>query len=600
MLQKSPRWMLAVIFLLLIGCAEQSGSVNNTGPEKSIRSFTSSDNNSDAVGSRNIPASASPGSFDQAIYDSLGATEFSYGGLNYDTWYVAASGATKPTSNHPLWTGTSPDLANEATWRCKQCHGWDYQGKDGIYGLDPADKNFSGICGILPTANCTNTSTTETEIWTFLHDGGTTPGIDNPADHAFSDILSDDELYALTKFVMMVRAEAAIGDAPMDRIVSDPDAKMYRMPMVNTSQSNGLKLYNSPSESGGCNEACHGEDGKLIDVDPPNNVFIKKYSMDNPWEVLHKIRFGVPGSDPKMPGIVKYDNPLFDLQGAIDLLAYTQMGISRSNIVGGRLYDDWIVETGADVTQAFPNPLLKIAPDQAAAGAISDVDGWRCSQCHGYNFEGGVFGFDNNLVDLKEVNSWTIGYVFDVLKNGYQAIDPETGEIMKVHKYAGILNRPGLWNLAEFAVEKIFDTRTIIRAPTGGIREPQATAVNGEMFYNGNNPVSFPDGTVLDCVTCHGSDGKLAAKPAGSSTDIFMMSWSEPWKFFHQVKFGTPRLPGTTDVMPGMLEAVRDDGHPTDNHDVADVHLFSQQYLNSVAPTEVVNIKRTRIENPRL
>ena len=39
--------------------------------------------------------------------------------------------------------------AGADTWRCKECHGWDYAGKDGAYG---SGDHRTGIVGVLGTA----------------------------------------------------------------------------------------------------------------------------------------------------------------------------------------------------------------------------------------------------------------------------------------------------------------------------------------------------------------------------------------------------------------------------------------------------------------
>src|SRR3990172_11800171 len=56
------------------------------------------------------------------------------GGQLYDKWWKAA-GVAEPTGDHPLWaTQTTNTRKGLDTWRCKECHGWDYKGKDGAYG----------------------------------------------------------------------------------------------------------------------------------------------------------------------------------------------------------------------------------------------------------------------------------------------------------------------------------------------------------------------------------------------------------------------------------------------------------------------------------
>ncbi|MDP2935907.1 MAG: hypothetical protein Q8O86_05400, partial [Dehalococcoidia bacterium] len=59
----------------------------------------------------------------------------SAGGKLYDEWWEEAPGATEPKGDQPLWaTQTTNTRKGTDTWRCKECHGWDYGGKDGAYG----------------------------------------------------------------------------------------------------------------------------------------------------------------------------------------------------------------------------------------------------------------------------------------------------------------------------------------------------------------------------------------------------------------------------------------------------------------------------------
>jgi thiosulfate dehydrogenase len=62
---------------------------------------------------------------------------------------------------------------------------------------------------------------------------------------------------------------------------------------------------------------CHGADGKTIDFGDGEGV--GDLARDNPWETLHKIRFGHPGSS--MPSAV--DNGL-SVDDQVDILTYSQ------------------------------------------------------------------------------------------------------------------------------------------------------------------------------------------------------------------------------------------------------------------------------------
>ncbi|MDP2660197.1 MAG: hypothetical protein Q8R28_05670, partial [Dehalococcoidia bacterium] len=68
------------------------------------------------------------------------------GGRLYDTWWKEAPGASAPTGDQPLWaTQTTNTRKGTDTWRCKECHGWDYGGKDGAYGSGSHKTGFVGV-----------------------------------------------------------------------------------------------------------------------------------------------------------------------------------------------------------------------------------------------------------------------------------------------------------------------------------------------------------------------------------------------------------------------------------------------------------------------
>ncbi|HET7087304.1 MAG TPA: hypothetical protein VFL17_01505, partial [Anaerolineae bacterium] len=80
------------------------------------------------------------------------------GGQLYDTWWAVAPmeeeehkegeehEAAGPTTDQPLWkTQTTNTRTGEETWRCKECHGWDYRGVDGAYGSGSHKTGFVGI-----------------------------------------------------------------------------------------------------------------------------------------------------------------------------------------------------------------------------------------------------------------------------------------------------------------------------------------------------------------------------------------------------------------------------------------------------------------------
>jgi thiosulfate dehydrogenase len=197
------------------------------------------------------------------------------GGALYDKWWSVLD-VDEPTEDHPLWA-ERPDLESNTrtgsdTWRCKECHGWDYLGVDGAYGDGSHKTGFPGIAG---------TTLAPQALFDLL-----------AGDHGLSDAgLSDDDIWDATRFTLTAVVDVddfIAGDA----FSGDVDA--------------GEDVYGTACL------ACHGADG----LTPPPGAdegfddFVGAIAVDNPWELLHKIRFGQPGSD--MP-------PQFDLLSDTEL-----------------------------------------------------------------------------------------------------------------------------------------------------------------------------------------------------------------------------------------------------------------------------------------
>ncbi len=68
--------------------------------------------------------------------------KISNGGLLYDN--LAKVAGVKTEGTHPGYPAEGKK-SGASTWRCKECHGWDYKGKDGAYA---SGSHFSGIKGI--------------------------------------------------------------------------------------------------------------------------------------------------------------------------------------------------------------------------------------------------------------------------------------------------------------------------------------------------------------------------------------------------------------------------------------------------------------------
>jgi hypothetical protein len=74
------------------------------------------------------------------------ADSIARGGRLYDQWWKEVKGAVAPKDNQSLWASQTTNTATgSATWRCKECHGWDYKGKDGAYGSGSHKTGFPGV-----------------------------------------------------------------------------------------------------------------------------------------------------------------------------------------------------------------------------------------------------------------------------------------------------------------------------------------------------------------------------------------------------------------------------------------------------------------------
>jgi len=198
------------------------------------------------------------------------------GGRMYDKFWSEAG--SEPTTDHPLWAlQTSNTRTGSETWRCKECHGWDYRGVDGAYGSGSHRTGFQGIH---------QTTLLPPEIFSLLAEGG-------PGGHNYlSNGLTADELWDLTKFVVEGQIDTTAILAG-NQFTGDAGA--------------GQTWFENGIGSGdlGC-AFCHGVDGEnsppLTGTDPTFSDFPGVVAKGNPWEFQHKVRYGQPGT--QMPGIV--------------------------------------------------------------------------------------------------------------------------------------------------------------------------------------------------------------------------------------------------------------------------------------------------------
>jgi thiosulfate dehydrogenase len=204
------------------------------------------------------------------------------GGQLYDKWWKVAEGASEPTEDHPLWSTQNTNTRSGGdTWRCKECHGWDYKGADGAYS---SGSHYTGFPGVINAA-----SRSTGQVVDILK------GALNPS-HDFSSVMNDDAINSLATFI----TGGGVTDVG---VYIDSETKAT----IGGDTSNGDTLYDATCS------ICHGDDGKAF-AEPLGDL-----ANGNPWEFLHKVLFGHPGSS--MPAAV--DNN-WSIQDSVDVLAYSQ------------------------------------------------------------------------------------------------------------------------------------------------------------------------------------------------------------------------------------------------------------------------------------
>lgn len=195
------------------------------------------------------------------------------GGRLYDKFF-AENKTTKPAADHAAYPNKGGKYGKDASWRCKECHGWDYQGKDGAYSKGG---HATGIKGIRAFAG--------------RDPAAVVAVLKNPV-HGYTDKqLSARDMNDLALFVSKGQIDMAkYVDAASQRAKGDP--------------ARGEVYFNTICAG------CHGFDGKKVKDAPALGSV-----ADNPYEMLHKVFNGQPSEG--MPALRAVDP-----QVSVDIVSY--------------------------------------------------------------------------------------------------------------------------------------------------------------------------------------------------------------------------------------------------------------------------------------
>ncbi len=196
----------------------------------------------------------------------------SRGGQLYDNWWRTTVDTDKPDKDHPLWKKQATNKrSGYATYRCKECHGWDYQGKDGAYGKG---SHYTGFEGVYEAAEKISVGELEAVL----------KGSTNK-EHDFSKYISDDDIADIALFMKKGLVDTN------KFVISDGTP-------VGGNLNTGNNIFMNT-----CMHMCHGGTGTMINFgDSEKPEFVGTVANKNPWEFIHKVRSGQPGT--RMPSAI--------------------------------------------------------------------------------------------------------------------------------------------------------------------------------------------------------------------------------------------------------------------------------------------------------
>ncbi len=192
------------------------------------------------------------------------------GGALWDAWWIV-NGAIEPSGTHALYPPAGQQ-SGSTTYRCVECHGWDYRGVDGAYGSGP---HFTGIPGVVGTTN------TAAQLFDLIRNAN------QPGGHGFGTVgLTDGDVVDLVRFLQDVVAGTRLYVGSSGDVLGDPaqgqiDYTRGTVPCV----------------------GCHGVAGTQINLGTAGEPrWLGTVALEDPWRMLHKIRFGSPGTG--MPSLL--------------------------------------------------------------------------------------------------------------------------------------------------------------------------------------------------------------------------------------------------------------------------------------------------------
>jgi thiosulfate dehydrogenase len=473
------------------GPAGDTGAAGDNGTNGTDGMPCAIADNADGTFTVTCPGSAAV-TIPPAVPAAFDAADAARGGRLYDKfWNVTGVTAATPTTDHTLYPAVGTKTGAD-TWRCKECHGWDYIGDDGRYA---SGSHYTGIPGLFPA-----TLTPEAAFAVIK------------TDHGYGAAgLTDADIWDLVRFYKE-------GQYDIAGVLAGGDVAA------------GETVYDSGIGTNATCTSCHGADG-LTAVVGGFDAWPGMLANDNPQEMQHKILFGHPGST--MPAGYAANASLVQVA---DLLAYLKTMVPDPALTtadasrGGRLYDKfWAVDA---VTAIEPSTTHPAYP---ADGPRTGSTTWRCKECHGWDYIGdeGRYASGSHYTGISGLWPATLTSfdAFDTIKNG--------------HGYgAAGLTDADIWDLVAFYEDGMIDTNFIL----GSNGAFNGDTVAGQTLYDSGISSN------TSCTTCHDADG-LAEVVTGFTAWVGLLSNDNPQEFQHKMRFGHPgtAMPAAFDVGASLV-----------------------------------------------
>ncbi|MEI7848183.1 MAG: c-type cytochrome [Chloroflexota bacterium] len=214
--------------------------------------------------------------------------------------------------------------------------------------------------------------------------------------------------------------------------------------------------------------------------------------------------------------------------------------LTGDSIRGGKIYNNWITETGADAPTELSS-MWKVS----TAGDVSVSSSWSCTKCHGYDYKGAK-PFAGILTDAgKDPNE-----ILAILK----------GSTDKNHDLSAVMDDQALTDLALFISKEMLDPAVVVvdNKPING------DAAAGKTLFDNT------------CKDCHGPEGLGINFSPDSSPEYPATVAENGPKILHKIRFGQPGVP----KMPSGID------NSWTNQNYADVIAFLQTLPKASLATE--------------